>query len=228
MSDDYYDEYWSPEGFSPPPNRHEALHELFASAIREGDNVLDLGCGDGRTSSPLVLARGASYVGADVSRTAVATAVGAGLDVRLIEDPRRLPFAGASFDVVVCVEVLEHLFAPHEVAVEVHRVLRPGGTFVATVPNTAYWRRRMELLLLGRFHPMGDDQSRSQPWRDPHIRFFTPTSLREMLSSAGFESVTTSGFEGRLVRGESAAYRALERRFPSLLARRVSALATRY
>ena len=50
------------------------------------------------------------------------------------------------FTVVVCFEVLEHLFAPHLAVAEMHRVLEPGGVLIATVPNVAYWRRRLDFL----------------------------------------------------------------------------------
>ena len=49
-------------------------------------------------------------------------------------DCRQLPFAGSSFDAVICAEVLEHVSEPPEVLRETSRILRPGGTLLATVP----------------------------------------------------------------------------------------------
>jgi SAM-dependent methyltransferase len=57
----------------------------------------------------------------------------------------QLPFAGESFDLVVCVWVLEHLREPLKVFSEVRRVLRPGGHFVFLTPNL-----RNPLLVLNR------------------------------------------------------------------------------
>jgi ubiquinone/menaquinone biosynthesis C-methylase UbiE len=47
----------------------------------------------------------------------------------------QLPFAGESFDLIVCIWVLEHLRSPETVLNEVRRVLRPGGHFVFLTPN---------------------------------------------------------------------------------------------
>ncbi len=57
----------------------------------------------------------------------------------------RLPFAGSSFDVIVCVWVLEHLKDPETMLREVRRVLRPGGHFIFLTPNL-----RNPLMLLNR------------------------------------------------------------------------------
>jgi hypothetical protein len=114
-------------------------------------------------------------------------------------------------------------------------VLRPGGRLVTSAPNVAYWRLRASLAL-GVWNPLGDEQSVERPWRDPHIRFFTPATLASMLRSAGFSKVDTSGHGGRLLdhltsrptaHGQSAAYRLAERRFPSLFALTVHAVAVR-
>jgi SAM-dependent methyltransferase len=131
--------------------------------------------------------------------------------------------------------VLEHLVRPDHAAAEILRVLAPGGVLVATVPNAVFWRRRLDAVV-GRWHPLGDELSVEQPWRDPHLRFFTPRALATMIAAAGFEDVRTSGHEGALVRelpvvrglgrgGVSDAYRRLERRAPGLLAQRINCVA---
>jgi methionine biosynthesis protein MetW len=233
----YYDSYWSDNGFNPaggdltPP-----LRALMESHVRPGDRCLDVGCGDGQTAGPWLRARGCEYLGVDVAETAVRQARAHGLDARLVDDASELPFDDGSFDVALSIEVFEHLFAPHLVAAEVRRVLRPGGMLLVTVPNVAYWRRRLDLAVLGRWNPVGDDLSVEQPWRDPHIRFFNPRSLRHMLRSVGFETVRVEGHVGALTRDlpvarrlwsgrPSSLYRAAERRLPALLGLRVCAIA---
>ncbi len=52
----------------------------------------------------------------------------------VIADAHSLPFADASFETVLCAETLEHLRAPAATVAEMHRVLRPGGRVVVTVP----------------------------------------------------------------------------------------------
>src|SRR6185312_11998731 len=138
---------------------------------------------------------------ANTSASAVRTAQSRGLDVRLIEDAAALPFPDSSFDSAISIEVLEHLWAPHHAAAEALRVLKPGGTYFATCPNVVYWRRRADMLLFGRWHPYGDELSVEQPWRDPHIRFFTPAAMRRMIERAGFVDVRVSGHDCELFGG---------------------------
>ena len=100
--------------------------------------------------------------------------------------------ADSSFDVVVCSEVLEHLLMPHLAAAQALRVLRDNGRMIVTVPNIAYWRDRVDAVF-GLWQPGGDDLGRAEPWRSPHIRFFTPASLRRMLLEVGFDRVDIAG-----------------------------------
>jgi methionine biosynthesis protein MetW len=244
--DDFYEVYWADQGFVPAGAlRNSHLATLLESNIRPGWSVIDVGCGDGTSSAPFVQERGIRYVGVDVSATAVNFARRNGLDARKIEDASDLPFDEASFDAALCLEVFEHLSDPGEAAAEIARVLRIGGVLIASVPNVAFWRRRIDLAC-GRWNPEGDDLSLVEPWRDPHLRFFTAAALPRMLRQAGFESVELSGAHGNLfgylpyigwrclwrsrrTRGKletgSILYRALQRKFPGLLSRRLYAVA---
>jgi len=164
-----------------------------------------------------------------------------------VEDATQLPFPDGSFDLVTSLEVLEHLVDPAKAVREARRVLAPRGRLVVTVPNTVYWRRRLDFALIGRWNPMGDGQSVEQPWRDPHLRFFTMRTLRRMLEQANLHVQVLGGHWGGFlvdlpgrqrflkreardvesVRPASTAYRRLESAFPSLLAFRLHAVAGR-
>ena len=232
---DYYDTYWTDQGFDPPSNLNEDIRRLLIGAT--AGRVLDVGCGDGDTAGLWLKQLGREYVGVDVSASAVKRACAAGLDARLIDDAAALPFDSNSFDSVVCIEVLEHLLFPNLAAAEILRVLKPGGTLFATCPNVMFWRRRIDGLFFGRWHPYGDELSLEEPWRDPHIRFFTATALDRMLCKVGFDDVKVSGHECTLfgdmpgVRRVLGRYdrpwfnRRLAERFPSLMACRLNATA---
>jgi methionine biosynthesis protein MetW len=196
---DYYERYWSTRDTRPDGSVGPELRQLLQRTVSSTSTVLDVGCGDGRTCGLWLKDRAAEYVGVDISELAISEARAAGLDARRIDDATALPFADGQFDVVVCVEVLEHVFLPHRVAGEIQRVLRPGGVLLVTVPNVTYWRRRLELVV-GRWNPFGDGLSTTQPWRDPHIRFFTRGSLENMLLSSGFTDVKVGGYRGSLFR----------------------------
>jgi SAM-dependent methyltransferase len=209
---DYYDTYWSAEGFRPTGSLTAPLRRLLENHIEPTAACLDVGCGDGRTSGVWLRDYCERYVGVDISPTAIKQARSIGLDARQINDASELPFEDESFDAAVCIEVLEHLFAPHEAAQEVARVLRPGGLLIATVPNAVYWRRRVDFAVLGRWNPLGDDRSVAEPWRDPHIRFFTRRSLARMLKHSGFDEVAIGGHGGTFLGDIPLARRACRRR----------------
>jgi SAM-dependent methyltransferase len=121
----------------------EQLEALVRGYVTPETSVLDLGCGRGGVVElfwrDVKLAAGIdpdspSLTGHRAPGMPILRAVG-----------ERLPFAGESFDLVVCVWVLEHLREPLEVFREVRRVLRPGGHFVFLTPNL-----RNPLLVLNR------------------------------------------------------------------------------
>jgi SAM-dependent methyltransferase len=193
---EYYDKYWSPEGYAPERPLAEPVRALLGRWVRPGDDCIDVGCGSGEGAGEWLSAHTNSYLGVDVSKQAVEAAQRRGLNAREVPDGSDLGCPPDSFDLAVSFEVLEHLFSPQSVAAEVLRVLRPRGRFLVTVPNIAHWRRRADLAFLGRWNPVGDDQSATRPWRDPHIRFFGMGSLRSMLEEAGFVDVSVSGLGG--------------------------------
>ncbi|MCB1866628.1 MAG: methyltransferase domain-containing protein [Chromatiales bacterium] len=61
------------------------------------------------------------------------------VDVQLDLARGRLPFADASIDEVLCIDILEHLDRYPELLAEIHRVLKPGGTLHAQVPHFSCW-----------------------------------------------------------------------------------------
>jgi 2-polyprenyl-6-hydroxyphenyl methylase/3-demethylubiquinone-9 3-methyltransferase len=101
--------------------------------------VLDLGCGGGFMAEAMA-ARGATVTGIDPATAAIdaarlhSGASGVAIDY-LVASGEALPFAAATFDVVVCVDVLEHIEAWDLVVAEVRRVLRPRGLFLFDTIN---------------------------------------------------------------------------------------------
>jgi SAM-dependent methyltransferase len=122
-----------------------------------GRRVLDVGCGDRRYEP--YFAAASEYVGMDIPANPVADVAGVAED---------LPFADDSFDVVLCIQVLEHVDDPAAVARELHRVCRPGGRVLASTHGTQV------------YHPSPNDH-----WR------WTKTGLERLFEAAGaWRSVT--------------------------------------
>ena len=101
--------------------------------------VLDLGCAGGFMAEALAT-RGATVTGIDPAAQAInaarAHAAEAGLEIQYdVGVGEELPYDDAAFDVVVCVDVLEHVEDLTKVLAEVARVLKPGGLFLFDTIN---------------------------------------------------------------------------------------------
>jgi SAM-dependent methyltransferase len=96
-------------------------------------NLLDVGCGE----MPFrhALHPDVAYTGIDVAEAADFGM--SGNDVVKMFDGTNIPFPDNSFDNVLCTEVLEHAIDPERLMQEMHRVLKPGGVLVLTVPFSA-------------------------------------------------------------------------------------------
>lgn len=107
--------------------------------LREGDRVLDAGCGTGRALTPLRAAVGPSgvVVGADLTPAMLEAAERAGRDrdgQLLLADVAMLPLRSRSLDAVFAAGLIAHLPNPGENLRELARVVRPGGTLALFHP----------------------------------------------------------------------------------------------
>lgn len=126
------DSYWWFVG------RHKLLHllleDLYGKPSEQKSQrvILDVGCGTGAISQRLRC--WGRVVSTDFSELALHFSQRRGLTHLLKTDAMRLALRDAAFDLVVCMDVLEHL--PNDTAAlcEFFRVLKPGGTLIATVP----------------------------------------------------------------------------------------------
>jgi SAM-dependent methyltransferase len=176
--DDYY-------ARSPLPIRWiEAKRLRLIRELAEpcaGLELLEVGSGGGHVLRRFPDAR---LTAVDVSSVFLATARAnlAGYDVRFLKgELDALALAPASFDRIVCSEVLEHTLDPEAILATIARLLRPGGVAVITIPNDpaiARWKRRIRRTPLGwwlrdRIEWGGDAY---------HLHQWTPAGFEELLS----------------------------------------------
>jgi SAM-dependent methyltransferase len=133
--------------------------------------VLDVG-GRIQPYRPLLEERSHSYVAVDLRRTPLVSVVARG---------EQIPLADASFDLAICTQMLEYVAEPAGVIAEIHRVLKPGGYLMLSVPSVS---------------PQDSEYDR---WR------FLPASLHQLLGEfASVEVVAEGGSVAGLFRSINA------------------------
>lgn len=142
--------------------------------------VLDVGCGTGATGS-VVAGDGRGVIGIDAHPLPLSLGRGwsGAYMARLRARLPRLPFTDGSFDLIVALDVLEHVREDHAATEELWRVLRPGGGLIVFVPA---------LELLWGAH---DDIAQ-------HHRRYTAGGLRDLIAGAGFEVERVTYFNSLL------------------------------
>jgi ubiquinone/menaquinone biosynthesis C-methylase UbiE len=174
--------YETPLGSRVDADEKEVVFNL--AALKPGEEVLDVGCGDGNYTGPAAERTGLA-VGLDRSPSmlrAAARRLSGTPGIRWVEgNATSLPFRDSSFDVVLIVTVLCFAADPQAVVNEAFRVLRSGGRLIlGELGRYSSWvliRRARGLL-------------GSTIWRDAH--FFAPRDLRTLLEHAGFTDTTTA------------------------------------
>lgn len=155
------------------------------------NRMLDVGCGEGATSAFIKSVRSVEWAGGvEVDAAAAKRAEGRldavwCVDVEDFEFSRHVP--PASLDLILCLDVLEHLVDPWSVVKQLSALLAPNGRLVVSVPNIRNWKFVVKLLFRGDFH-----------YRDAglldrtHLRFFVRQTAVE-LTEAGALSVKWIG-----------------------------------
>lgn len=193
--DEQADQWWDETATVYPLRRLNPLRfQYFDRYISQwsGLAVLDVGCGGGYTCEFLAR-RGARVWGIDQAAACIQAAHNHAQAENLAiayhtAVAEQLPFAAAQFDVVVCVDVLEHVADPAQAIAEISRVLKPGGYFCFDTINRTWQSRLVMIWLL-------EDLLREIPrgihdWR----KFLTPTEVQGTMAAVGLEAIALHGF----------------------------------
>ncbi|MEM7063169.1 MAG: class I SAM-dependent methyltransferase [Cyanobacteria bacterium P01_B01_bin.77] len=154
--------------------------------------VLDLGCGNGSLTN-VIAQQGYEVVGMEESPSGVENARQNYPDCHFIEGSIYSPppeILGNCFDIVISVEVVEHLFYPKELPRLASRCLKPGGKLIVTTPYNGYLKN-IALSVLG-----GMDRHVNPLWDGGHIKFFSVKTLSQLLDEEGFAELDFK-FAGR-------------------------------
>lgn len=100
-----------------------------------------------------------------------------------------LPFIDEEFDLVLFMDVIEHLATPKSALKEISRVPRKGGYLILETPNTAGLSNRVKALLGKSVYASNLDYWFNADRFFGHIREYTATELKWMLNQCGFECI---------------------------------------
>lgn len=202
-----------------PPNpfeHHPTARYRWAFSQVQGrtGRHLDLGVGDGTFAARLHHDTALDVVGAEVHAGYVAQVHARHPRLPLVRVGEALPFADASFDSATMLDVLEHTRSERQTLAEVHRVLRPGGLLVLTVPashvfsfldpDNAKFRmprlhRAVYSLRFGegtyrrRFEDSSDGLRGDMAWERPWHTNYETVDLLRLLERAGFVPQSKDG-----------------------------------
>jgi SAM-dependent methyltransferase len=229
---DYYDRtsdrFWDASG--GPVGRDLVVYPLLAGLH---GSVLEYGCGAG--SLLLHLARQQRFsqaVGVDISKRAISSLTALiGNKVPHLQDKIELcqpesdllpQIPDSTMDVIISVATIEHVLNPYTVLDELHRIAKPTATLICSVPNYAYMKHRLALLL-GELPRTGTDEPvqnwRRAGWDGMHLHAFTKPAFSVLLTNCGWTPEAWTGW------GERFGWlRIMRRRYPSLFSGEIIAL----
>ena len=158
-------------------------HTLAILCVPPGATVLDLGVASGEPVARELQAQSCQVFGVEIDQDAAQAASRYCRDVRVadLDDPTALAPWPDPFDVVLALDVLEHLRHPAEVLRRAAALLKPSGFICVSIPNVAHYSVRAQLLH-GRFEYTDDgllDRT--------HLRFFDWPAVVSLFHDAGVE-----------------------------------------
>ena len=160
---------------------------------------LEVGCRDGRSTQHFGETVGATRsIGVDLSLAASAQLEARGVEaVAWVAGESDLAVEDSSVDLVLAMDVIEHVLDPEELLTPLRRVLKDGGWLVLTTPNLAWWWNRVRLLR--GVQPVGAPGVSGRHAYDNacdrrHIRVGTLAEWTGMLEAHGFSDLTKRGY----------------------------------
>lgn len=192
-------------GAKPAAYFDQARGDALGLIDPQGKRILDVGCGSGATGAALKRRGARAVVGIEYEAQAARQAAQA-LDRVLTGDVDTLPldFEPGAFDLILCLDVLEHLPYPEETLRRLSPFLADDGEVLISVPNIRYAGTLKKLIWEADWPRLS-----SGIFDGTHLRWFTDKAARRMLAEAGLRVVVRR-------RNPVGALARLTRRFPVL------------
>ncbi len=164
--------------------RIKSMLAMIDSLRLRNKNILDIGCYDGTLLGQIKNKKN-NFYGVEASDYGVRECKKKGIKTKsfFCDDKTRLPFEDNFFDLVVCGEIIEHVYDTDFFLDNISKVLKMNGKLILSTPNIASLGRRI-MLLMG-INPI-IEVSPNKPESSGHIRYFTFETIQELLVERGF------------------------------------------
>lgn len=224
---EFYEEYWKQkedENYlytqnNVLPHRIKVAVDMILEESdlngSEPKYVLDIGCGEGTLGKILddELKDKINIIGCDISEKALeiaSTYYSEVFQYDIEKNKLEEKFNNQNFDYIVILEVLEHLFKPRQVLKQCYTVLKDEGVLIASFPNIAWYKYRIEML-------KGYFPKNYLLYPGEHIQNFTLYSFNKLLLESGFSPIDIDGeFRFPNVLKPSRFFSPLVKKFPNL------------
>lgn len=174
--------------------------EISSLLPAQMEKVLEIGCGQGETLLWLKNEKGAgdlfgieiSADSAELAKSRISHIIHGNFETLT------LPDNFSNFDLILCLDVLEHLVDPWRAVSRIEKLMRPGAVLITSIPNVRYFRVVLDLIFKGRW-----EYASSGILDRTHLRFFTKKSAIELATPSGLrlDQIQATGLEkGRKTR----------------------------
>jgi 2-polyprenyl-3-methyl-5-hydroxy-6-metoxy-1,4-benzoquinol methylase len=177
-----------------PDPPHQPLYLAKILQILQSNHhirtILDAGCGDGNFAASLA-ERGYQMYGIDLSESGICIASKRGCGTYAIAsmyEDLKMPFQGIkSFDAIIAIDTVEHLYSPRIFAQRSFEALRPGGILIVTVPYWGYLKN-IVLAITNRL-----DGALTALWDGGHIKHWSRKTLTKLMLEQAYTVLSFKG-----------------------------------
>jgi len=175
-----------------PKNTHEAAIKF--SKIKKDDLLLEVGCGRGEHFK-YFLKKTKKVYGIDISELILKEIPFKEVSLFLADIEKKTPFKEEFFDIVISVDVIEHVTNRYYALREMKRILKRGGKLIIITPNLVKARNRFRFLFGKYPHTGGKKIKKGVDFFDGgHLQYFTFETLRELGKKEGLKVIKEFGF----------------------------------
>ena len=194
MESEYLEYKWE----KPETNAHNYIVPEILKLIKEIDlssdaKILDAGCGGGNLVYTLYNIGFKNVYGFDASKSGIDIAKRSFPDlsnrffIHNAYEPKLSKGIPEKYDVIVSMEVIEHLYSPKTYLANIYTWLNDDGYLILTTPYHGYLKN-LTITLLNKF-----DNHFNPLWEGGHIKFFSKYTLFQILKDVGFKQIKFSG-----------------------------------